>query len=97
MPRPAGVALGDQVPDPEISAATVLTTVMYVRLLAPPKRGPITPQVERGEAPVSSGSVPYLPRAHHAHGGQFGGCLELCGRPPVLRSVAPRHGPGIGR
>lgn len=45
-----GVALGDQVPDPEISAATVLTTVMYVRLLAPPKRGPITPQVERGEA-----------------------------------------------
>ena len=39
-----GVALGDQVPDPEISAATVLTTVMYVRLLAPPKRGPSRPK-----------------------------------------------------
>ncbi|NKB71664.1 MAG: thiol oxidoreductase [Candidatus Latescibacteria bacterium] len=44
-----GIALGDNVADPEISASTVLETVLYVRLLAPPARGPITPQVERGE------------------------------------------------
>jgi CxxC motif-containing protein (DUF1111 family) len=44
------VALGDNVPDPEISASTVLTTTMYVRLLSPPVRGKITSQVEQGEA-----------------------------------------------
>ena len=43
-------ALGDDVPDPEISAATVLTTTMYVRLLTPPARGKITAEVERGDA-----------------------------------------------
>jgi CxxC motif-containing protein (DUF1111 family) len=35
------VALGDDVPDPEIPASTVLETVVYVRLLAPPEPGPI--------------------------------------------------------
>lgn len=44
-----GGPIGDTVPDPEISAATVLDTTMYVRLLAPPARGPRTPEVERGE------------------------------------------------
>ena len=44
------LALGDLVPDPEISASTVLTTIMYVRLLQPPARGEITPEVERGDA-----------------------------------------------
>jgi CxxC motif-containing protein (DUF1111 family) len=44
-----GIAIGDQVPDPEISAATVLQTVAYVRLLAPPARGRITEQVQRGQ------------------------------------------------
>jgi CxxC motif-containing protein (DUF1111 family) len=43
------MVLGDLVPDPEISASTVLTTVMYVRLLQPPARGSITPEVERGD------------------------------------------------
>ncbi len=49
-PQAGGVAIGDQVADPEISAATVLQTVMYVRQLMPPARGKITPQIERGEA-----------------------------------------------
>ncbi|MBT5876449.1 MAG: thiol oxidoreductase [Candidatus Latescibacteria bacterium] len=44
-----GVTLGDNVPDPEISAATVQQTVMYVRLLSPPDRGPITAEVQAGE------------------------------------------------
>lgn len=48
--RVATIASGDMVPDPELQAATVLQTVMYVRLLSPPGRGPITAQVERGEA-----------------------------------------------
>jgi CxxC motif-containing protein (DUF1111 family) len=48
-PQAGGVALGDQVADPEISAATVLQTVMYVRQLKPPARGSITPEIERGE------------------------------------------------
>ena len=43
MPR------GDMVPDPEISAGTVLETVMYVRLLAPPNRGKETAEVRLGE------------------------------------------------
>ncbi len=45
-----GIALGDRAPDPEIPASDVLETVVYVRLLAPPARGPITPSVLQGEA-----------------------------------------------
>ena len=48
--RVATVNLGDQAADPEISAATVLQTVTYVRLLAPPRRGGVTGDVARGEA-----------------------------------------------
>ena len=46
----ATMPLGDQVADPEIPASTVLQTVMYVRLLAPPKRGKINAAVQRGES-----------------------------------------------
>ncbi len=51
-PHPQGIdaAVGDRVPDPEISASTVLKTVVYIRLLAPPARGEITPAVRSGEA-----------------------------------------------
>ena len=49
-PQAGGVAIGDEVADPEISAATVLQTAMYVRQLMPPQRGAITAEVERGEA-----------------------------------------------
>ena len=45
-----GIAIGDLVPDPEISAQTVLDAVVYVRLLSPPARGDITPEVTRGES-----------------------------------------------
>lgn len=48
-PQAGGVAIGDQVGDPELTAAAVLQTTMYVRLLAPPKRGPITDEVREGE------------------------------------------------
>lgn len=48
-PQTHGVAIGDRVPDPEISAAEVLQTVMYIRLLKPPARGEVTTQVSRGE------------------------------------------------
>ena len=44
-----GVSIGDNVADPEIPASTVQQTVMYIRLLAPPARGPITSQVQQGE------------------------------------------------
>lgn len=44
-----GSSIGDNVPDPEIPASTVLQTVMYLRLLAPPARGPLTAEVEQGE------------------------------------------------
>ena len=44
-----GMALGDGVADPEIPAATVLQTTMYVRLLKPPARGRQTAEVLRGE------------------------------------------------
>lgn len=47
-PSGNGHALGDDVADPEISAATVLQTVMYLRLLAPPARGRITTEVSLG-------------------------------------------------
>lgn len=49
-----GVAIGDNVPDPEIPASTVQQTVMYIRLLSPPARGPITSQVQQGEGIFSS-------------------------------------------
>jgi CxxC motif-containing protein (DUF1111 family) len=48
-PHPQYGTLGDDVPDPEVSRATIEDVVAYLRMLAPPKRGPITPQVERGE------------------------------------------------
>ena len=44
-----GSPLGDDVPDPELSGAKVLQTVMYLRLLAPPARGPLTNAVQQGE------------------------------------------------
>ena len=44
-----GVAIGDNVPDPEIPASTVLETLIYVRLLAPPARGEKTDEVGLGE------------------------------------------------
>ena len=44
------VAAGDLVADPELPASTVLETVMYVRLLQPPTRGPVNDEVERGDA-----------------------------------------------
>ncbi|MBM3264946.1 MAG: thiol oxidoreductase, partial [candidate division Zixibacteria bacterium] len=48
-PSGNGISIGDRVGDPELSAAKVLQTVMYLRLLAPPARGKITPQVTQGE------------------------------------------------
>lgn len=44
-----GGALGDDAADPELSAAKVLQTVMYLRLLSPPARGPITAAVQQGD------------------------------------------------
>ena len=49
-PQAGSIATLDQVPDPEIPASTVLETVVYVRLLQPPKRGESTAQVQAGEA-----------------------------------------------
>ena len=49
-----GLAIGDLVPDPEISAQTVLDAVVYVRLLSPPDRGDITPEVILGESLFNS-------------------------------------------
>ena len=49
----SGIAIGDLAPDPEISAQTVLDAVVYVRLLSPPNRGEITPEVTRGETVFS--------------------------------------------
>ena len=48
-PQAGGVAIGDEVADPEIPAATVLQTAMYVRQLMPPQRGALTVEVKRGE------------------------------------------------
>lgn len=48
-PQAGSIATGDQVPDPEIPASTVLETVQYVRLLQPPARGEITAQVQEGD------------------------------------------------
>lgn len=47
-PHPTVGTLGDDTPDPEVSAATVNDVVEYLRLLAPPKRGSQTPHVLRG-------------------------------------------------
>ena len=49
-PEGEGIAIGDLAPDPEISAQTVLDAVVYVRLLSPPARGEITPEVTLGES-----------------------------------------------
>lgn len=48
-PHPENATLGDNVPDPEVSAATVEDNIFYLRTLAPPKRGTITTQLQRGE------------------------------------------------
>lgn len=53
-PQAGGGGAGDRVSDPEIPAATVLETTMYVRLLAPPARGPLTPSVLAGEGLFAS-------------------------------------------
>ena len=53
-PQAGGVAVGDNIADPEISAATVLETVLYVKLLAPPARGEVTDQVTRGDGTFAS-------------------------------------------
>ena len=42
-------AVGDIVPDPEISELTVMEIVIFLRLLSPPPRGEITPEVKNGE------------------------------------------------
>lgn len=52
--RSTTVVVGDVAPDPEISAATVLQTTMYVRLLAPPRRGKLTDAVQRGDGMFNS-------------------------------------------
>ena len=49
-PHPQVGILGDDVPDPEVSAATVNDVVSYLRTLAPPKQGPMTEQVQRGKS-----------------------------------------------
>jgi len=43
------LALSDRVADPEIPAHEVLDVLMYVRTLAVPNRGEITPEVQNGE------------------------------------------------
>ena len=48
-PHPQSGVEWDTAPDPEILTSEVIATVMFVRLLAPPPRGEITPQVELGE------------------------------------------------
>lgn len=48
-PHPQAGILGDDVPDPEVSAATVNDVAAYLRTLAPPKRGENTALVQRGE------------------------------------------------
>jgi CxxC motif-containing protein (DUF1111 family) len=53
-PQAGGVAIADQVPDPEIPAATVMDVLMYLRLLEPPRRGERTAEVLRGETVFES-------------------------------------------
>ena len=40
----------DPVSDPEIDKLTVMETIVFLRLLSPPPRGEITPEVEKGDA-----------------------------------------------
>ena len=40
----------DRVPDPELAATAVLATLDYLRMLAPPAPGEMTPRRQRGEA-----------------------------------------------
>lgn len=40
---------GDTVPDPEVEGSTVMDIVIFMRMLSPPPRGEITPEVERGD------------------------------------------------
>jgi CxxC motif-containing protein (DUF1111 family) len=48
-PHPQAGVTGDDVADPEVSAATVNDVVAYLRTLAPPKQGTRSASVERGE------------------------------------------------
>jgi CxxC motif-containing protein (DUF1111 family) len=45
----AGISVRDEAADPELPASVVDDVVAYLRTLAPPKRGPITPEVRNGE------------------------------------------------
>ncbi len=45
----AGISVRDDVPDPELPASVVDDVVSYLRTLAPPNRGAITPEVQEGE------------------------------------------------
>lgn len=47
--HPANGTLGDDVPEPEVSRSTIEDVLFYLRTLAPPKRGPVSPQVLQGE------------------------------------------------
>lgn len=49
-PHPVNGTLGDDVPEPEVSRSTIDDVIFYLRTLAPPKRGPLTTQVQQGEA-----------------------------------------------
>ena len=48
-PHPQSGVNWDTVADPEVPASEVIDTVMFIRLLAPPPRGEITPEVVLGE------------------------------------------------
>lgn len=48
-PHPQAGIVGDDVPDPEVSMATIQDVALYLRTLAPPQRGTVTAQVQRGE------------------------------------------------
>lgn len=53
-PQHGGFALGDFVPDPELTGSHVSRTITYVRLLAPPARGSQGATVDDGEALFAS-------------------------------------------
>lgn len=64
------VEASDRAPDPEIPASTVMATLHYVRTLAPPAPGVMTPQREEGRAQFaamkcSSCHVPTLRTGAH--------------------------------
>ena len=40
---------GDTVPDPEVDELTVMEIIIFLRLLSPPPRGDMTPEVKNGE------------------------------------------------